>query len=96
MGEPHLQISIATRGKATICPRSLIDENHASVDDHDFHCVNFTLSVNVIVDIKDSLAQSDCDEVLQSYYRGTYACFSILMWNDALVHDDQCNDQDHY
>ena len=95
MGEPHLPISIATKGKATICPRSLIDENQASAGDHDFHCVNFIPSVNLIVDVMDSLAQSDCDEVLQSYYRGTYACM-ILLWNDALVHDDQCDDQDHY
>ena len=92
MGEPHLPISIATRGKATICPRSLIDENHASASDHDFHSVNFTPSVNLIVDVMDSLIQSGSDDVLQSYYRGTYACYYIPLWNDALVHDDEYDD----
>ncbi len=74
-----MPISIAARGKSTICPRSLIDDNTASAGDHDFHCVNFTPSVNLIVHVKDSLTLSDCDEVLQSYYKGTCACIFIQL-----------------
>jgi hypothetical protein len=39
VGEPHLPISIVTRGKATICPQALINDGKARDGDHDFHCV---------------------------------------------------------
>jgi hypothetical protein len=67
-----LPISIASRGKATICPQVLIDDGYANVGDHDFHCVNFTPSVNLVVDVKDPSANEEVDDVLQSFYRGMY------------------------
>jgi hypothetical protein len=72
MGEPHLPISIALRGKATICLQVLIDDGHAVVGDHDFHCVNFTSSVNLVVDFKAHSTTLDDYDVLQSFYRGIY------------------------
>ncbi len=67
-----MPISIALRGKATICPQVLIDDGHAAAGDHDFHCVNFTPSVNLIVDVKAPSTTLDDDDVLQSFYKGIY------------------------
>jgi hypothetical protein len=72
-----LPVSIATRGKSTICPQAMIDEGKTGAGDHDFHCVNFTPSVNMIVDIKAPSSTADVGEVLQSFYRGMYV--SVLM-----------------
>ena len=69
MGEPHLPISLATRGKVTICPQSMIVDGHARAGDHDFHCVNFTPSVNLLVDMKDHSIHDD-DDGIQSFYKG--------------------------
>ncbi len=77
MGEPYLPIRIALRGKATICPQVLIDDGHAAARDHDFHCVNFTPSVNLIVDVKAPSITLDDDDVLQSFYRGIYIMFDL-------------------
>ena len=59
-----MPITVVTRGKATICPQVLIDDGKASVGNHDFYCVNFTPSVNLIVDIKTPSSTSDVDEIL--------------------------------
>jgi hypothetical protein len=72
VGKPHLPISIALRENATICPQVLIDDGHVAAEDHDFHCVNFTPSVNLIVDAKAPRTTLDDDHVLQSVYRGIY------------------------
>ena len=66
VGEPHLPISVTQRGKASICPQFMIDDGHAAAGDHDFHyCVNFTPSVNLVVDIED-LDIHDEDVTIQS------------------------------
>ena len=65
-----MPISTASRGKAIICPQVLIDGGHANAGDHDFHCVNFTPSVNLIVDVKAPSGNEVVDDVLQSFYRG--------------------------
>ena len=65
-----MPITVVTRGKATICPQVLIDDGKASAGDHDFHCVNFTPSVNLIVDINATSPNSEVNDVLQSFYRG--------------------------
>jgi len=64
-----LPITVVTRGKATICPQVLIDDGKASAGDHDFHCVNFTTSVILIMDINATSPTSEVKEVLQSFYR---------------------------
>ncbi len=76
VGEPHLPISIAARGKATICPHVMIDKGQASTGDHYFHCVNFTPSVNLILDVKAPSSSEDADDILQSFYKGmcVYEC----------------------
>ena len=79
VGEPHLPISIAARGKATICPQVLIDEGQASAGDHDFHCVNFTPSVNLILDVKAPSSNEDAGEILQSFYRGICMYYCTLV-----------------
>jgi hypothetical protein len=58
------------KGKGIICPQVLIDGGHANAGDHDFHCVNFTPSVNLIVDVKAPSGNEVVDDVLQSFYRG--------------------------
>ena len=64
VGEPHLLISIASRGKGTICPQVIIDDGTTSACYHDFYCVRFTPSVNLIVDIKDPTNNADKGETL--------------------------------
>ena len=64
-----MPITVVTRGKATICPQVLIDDGKASAGDHDFHCVNFTTSVILIMDINATSPTSEVKEVLQSFYR---------------------------
>ena len=78
MGQPHLPISISLRGNTTICPKVLIDDDRVAARDHDFHCVNFTPSVNLIVDVKASSTTLDVDDVLQSFYRGMYMAYSMF------------------
>ena len=70
IGEPHLPINITQRGKASICPQFMIDEGHFAADDHEFHCVNFTPNVNLVVDIEDPDIFHDEDVCIQSYYKG--------------------------
>ena len=60
-----MPISITARGKASICPQRC---NKAQAED--FHCVNFTTSMNLVIDVKDPLDFSDVHKVLQSYYKG--------------------------
>ena len=62
--------SVVTRGKATICPQVLIDNGKASVGDQDFHCVNFTPGVHLIVDINATSSTSEANEALKICYRG--------------------------
>jgi hypothetical protein len=66
MGEPHLPISLAARWKASICSQSMIDHGFARAGDHDFNCVNFTPSVNLLVDVKNPRTLEDDDGVQQS------------------------------
>jgi hypothetical protein len=67
VGEPHLPISIASKGKVTICSQVLIDDGTTSVGDHDFNCVNFMPSVNLVVDIKARTNNADEGEALQNF-----------------------------
>jgi hypothetical protein len=52
----------------------MIEDGLAQAGDHDFHCVNFTPSVNLIVDVEHSLDPFNVEEVLNSFYRGIYPC----------------------
>jgi len=78
VGEPHLLIIsiIVAREKAAICPQVVIDDGQASAGDHYFHYVNFTLSVNLILDVKTPSSNEDDGDILQSFYRGmcVYTC----------------------
>jgi hypothetical protein len=78
IGEPHLPISVTQRGKASICPQFMIDDGHAAAGDHDFHCVNFTPSVNLVVDIEDPDIHGE-DVSLQSYYKGMHDYFIFFL-----------------
>ncbi len=80
-----MPICIAARGKSLICPHYC---NEAQDGDHEFHCVNFTPSVNLIVDVKDTLDRSDVDEVLQIYYKGMHVQLLVLYTN--IYNDNVC------
>ena len=74
IGEPHLPIIITYRGKAKICPQFMIDEGRDAVDDHDFHSVICTPSVNLVVDIEDHDIHQNEDACIQIYYK------DMLVW----------------
>jgi len=78
VGEPHVPVGIATRGKATICPQAIIDDGMASAGDHDFNCVNFAPSLNLIVDIKAPSSTSDVSEILQRFFKNLYVFVLML------------------
>jgi hypothetical protein len=56
----------------------MIDDGHAAAGDHDFHCVNFTPSVNLVVDIEDPDIHGE-DVSLQSYYKGMHDYFIFFL-----------------
>ncbi len=91
MREPHLPISLAARGKATIYPQSMIVDGHVRAGNHDFHCVNSTPSVNLVVDMKDPSILDDDDGVQQSFYKGvdTY-CLLFAQCLKAMQHIAHC------
>ena len=61
IGEPHLPVSFGGRGWSNILPSKV----ESVAGDHDFHVVNFTLSVCIHVDIKP-----DEGKDMISYYKG--------------------------
>jgi hypothetical protein len=48
------------------------DEGQVAASDHDFHSVNFTPGVNLVVDIEDRDIHRDEDVCIQSYYKGMH------------------------
>jgi len=78
IGEPHSPISVTQRGKESICPQFMIDEGHAAVGDHDFQCVSFTPSVNLVIDIEDPDIHQDEDVSIQNYYKGMHAVCNVV------------------
>jgi hypothetical protein len=79
VAEPHLPSSIATRENSTICPQAMIDEGKTGASDHDFICVNFTPSVNVIVDIKAPSSTADVGEAFL-FKVSTGVCMCVCLW----------------
>jgi hypothetical protein len=57
----------------------MIDEGHVAASDHDFHCVNFTPSVNLVIDIEDPDIHQDEDVSIQSYYKGMHVSMLYAM-----------------
>ncbi len=69
IGEPSLPIQLASREKASIVPSCC----ELVAGDHDFHVVNLTPSVSLLIEVIENL-----DDGLPSLYKGEYILLCVV------------------
>ena len=69
IGESSLPIQLASRGKTSIVRSGC----ELLVGDHDFHVVNLTPSVTLLIEVKENP-----DGGLPSLYKGEYILFCVI------------------